>query len=95
MLTKDIVIDFMPDTAALEHCVRLDMLHVELVTLEGARLGRTPAGQWLKGFANARAQTKLAGLTSHCRNGPEEHLTHTKGTDAPAKDCKESEDSIS
>lgn len=47
----------MPDTAALEHCVRLDMLHVELVTLEGARVGRTPAGQWLKGFANARAQT--------------------------------------
>lgn len=85
----------MPDTAAPEHCVRLDMLHVELVALEGARVGRTPAGQWLKGFANARAQAKLVGLTSHCRNGPEEQLTHTEGTDAPTKDCKESEDSIS
>lgn len=75
----------MPQTAALKHCVRLDLLHMKLVTLEGARLARTPAGQWLKGFAYACAQAKLGGLTTHRRNGPEQHLTHTEGTQAPAE----------
>lgn len=83
----------MPKTAALEHCVRLDMLHMELVTLEGAWIARTPTGQWLKGFAYTSAEAKLSGLASHSGNGPEQQLTHTEGAEAPTKDCRE--DSIS
>lgn len=85
MLTKDIVIDFVPDTAAPEHGAHVVLLHEELVPLEGVRVGGPPVGQWLKGFADAAPETQGGGLLSDGGNGPEEHLAHAEGAEAPAE----------
>jgi len=53
MLTKDIVIDFVPDTAAPEEGVGVALLDEQLVPLEGLWVAGSPVGQGLKGFADA------------------------------------------
>lgn len=85
MLTEDIVIDFVPDTAAPEEGVGVALLNEQMVPLEGLRVAGSPVGQWLKGFADAGPETQVRGLLPHGGNGPEEHLTHAKGTEAPTE----------